>query len=160
MPQLDISTFTSQFFWLCLTFFTMLFIMSKFIIPKIGDILAQRQRKIDDCLHKAHTIRQQAEEALEKYHKALAEANRKADETLLKTQEELTRVITNKQNELNAELHKKIMEGEAEITAGKDEALIKIREMSAELAADVIKKLEIKNITAADIKQAVRKVEP
>ena len=97
MPQLDISTFTSQLFWLCVSFFSMLFIMSKFIIPKIGDILAQRQRKIDDYLHKAHMTRQQAEESLNKYHQALADATRKADETLRKTQEELNSFITGKQ---------------------------------------------------------------
>ena len=49
MPQLDTSTFTSQLFWLVVCFFSMMFIMSKFIIPKIADIMEQRQRKIDGC---------------------------------------------------------------------------------------------------------------
>lgn len=159
MPQLDISTFTSQLFWLCVSFFSMLFIMSKFIIPKIGDILAQRQRKIDDYLHKAHMTRQQAEESLNKYHQALADATRKADETLRKTQEELNSFITGKQNELRDELHRKIIEGEAEIAADKAEALVKVREMSAELAGDIIKKLDISVINAADIKNAIKKIE-
>ena len=39
MPQLDTSTFTSQLFWLVVCFFSMMFIMSKFIIPKIADIM-------------------------------------------------------------------------------------------------------------------------
>ena len=53
MPQLDTSTFTSQLFWLVVCFFSMMFIMSKFIIPKIADIMEQRQRKIDGYLNKA-----------------------------------------------------------------------------------------------------------
>lgn len=64
MPQLDTSTFTSQLFWLIVCFFSMLFIMSRFIVPRIADILEQRQRKIDGYLNKAHNIRLEAEESL------------------------------------------------------------------------------------------------
>lgn len=42
----------------------MLFIMSRFIVPRIADILEQRQRKIDGYLNKAHNIRLEAEESL------------------------------------------------------------------------------------------------
>ena len=159
MPQLDISTYTSQLFWLCVSFFTMLFIMSKFIIPKVGDILAQRQRKIDSYLNKAHTTKQQAEAALEKYHQALADATQKAEKTLQKTQAELDRLVSDKQNELREELRRQISKQEAEIAAGKAEALTKIREMSAELAADIVKKLALTDINAADIKNAIKKNE-
>lgn len=44
--------------------FSMLFIMSRFIVPRIADILEQRQRKIDGYLNKAHNIRLEAEESL------------------------------------------------------------------------------------------------
>ena len=57
MPQLDTSTFTSQLFWLVVCFFSMMFIMSKFIIPKIADIMEQRQRKIDGYLNKAADLK-------------------------------------------------------------------------------------------------------
>ena len=60
MPQLDTSTFTSQLFWLVVCFFSMMFIMSKFIIPKIADIMEQRQRKIDGYLNKAADLKEQA----------------------------------------------------------------------------------------------------
>ena len=64
MPQLDTSTFTSQLFWLIVCFFSMLFIMSRFIVPRIADILEQRQRKIDGYLNKAHNIRLEAAEKI------------------------------------------------------------------------------------------------
>ena len=50
MPQLDFSVFPSQLFWLCVTFFTMLFVMSKFIIPRIAEMINLRKEKIDDYL--------------------------------------------------------------------------------------------------------------
>ena len=77
MPQLDTSTFTSQLFWLVVCFFSMMFIMSKFIIPKIADIMEQRQRKIHGYLNKAADLKEQAEAALRKYQNALAAATEK-----------------------------------------------------------------------------------
>ena len=50
MPQLDFSIFPSPFFWLCVSFFLMLFIMSKFIIPKTAERINLRKAKIDDDL--------------------------------------------------------------------------------------------------------------
>ena len=82
MPQLDTSSFTSQLFWLIICFFSMMFIMSKFIIPKISEIMEQRQRKIDSYLNKAADFKQQAEAALLKYQDALAKATAKADKSL------------------------------------------------------------------------------
>ena len=55
MPQLDFSVFPSQLFWLCVTFFTMLFVMSKFIIltvPPQDTILNYHKVFLQLCLHK------------------------------------------------------------------------------------------------------------
>lgn len=107
MPQLDTSTFTSQLFWLVVCFFSMMFIMSKFIIPKIADIMEQRQRKIDGYLNKAADLKEQAEAALRKYQNALAAATEKADKSLADTKDEMNRLISDKQSELEARLQKK-----------------------------------------------------
>ena len=145
MPQLDSSTFTSQLFWLIVCFFSMLFIMSHFIVPRIADILEQRQRKIDGYLNKAHNIRLEAEDSLKKYQDALAEAT--------------NTYMQNKQDELAAKLQKKIAAGEAEIAKSKEEALAKVKEMSEELAQAVVAKIGLTTISAKDIKDAVKIVE-
>ena len=155
MPQLDTSTFTSQLFWLVVCFFSMMFIMSKFIIPKIADIMEQRQRKIDGYLNKAADLKEQAEAALRKYQNALAAATEKADKSLA----EMNRLISDKQSELEARLQKKIKEGEKEINAGKEEALKQIKAVSEDLALDVIKKIGISGIKASDIKAAIKDLE-
>jgi len=89
MPQLDFSTFPSQAFWLVVSFALMWLVMAKMIVPKITDILNQRQRKIDDYLTAAGEFKQTAEEALEKYERVLREANAEAAENLRKAGEEL-----------------------------------------------------------------------
>ncbi len=158
MPQLDISTFTSQLFWLCVCFFSMLFIMSKIIVPKIADIMDQRQRKIDGYLNKAHTLKLEAEEALKKYQDALADATREAGLAIAQTQNELAGYMQQKQDELNLKLQKKIEQGEAEINKNKEEALTKVKEVSEDLALEIVNKIGLSVIKPKDIKEAVKNV--
>ena len=78
MPQLDPTWYASQLFWLCVSFFTLLFVMANFIAPKIADILARRQNKIDEYIDKAAETKRRAEESLAKYNEALSNATRES----------------------------------------------------------------------------------
>lgn len=158
MPQLDASTFTSQLFWLLICFFSMMFIMSKFIIPKIADIMEQRQRKIDGYLNKAAQFKQDAEDTLKKYQDALAQATAKANKSLADTKEEMNQLITQRQTELETSLQKKIKDGEKEINQEKEKALKEVKAISEKLSMEVIKKIGITTIQASDIKAAVKEL--
>lgn len=158
MPQLDPTWYVSQLFWLCICFFTMLFIMGKIFAPRIADILAQRQHKIDNYLVKAHQLKEQAEESLQKYHEALAQATADANETLEKTHKELDDYMSKKQSDLAEKLNAKIKEGEEQIIASKEQALKEVRGIAEELALDVVKKMGIKQISVQDLKNSLKKV--
>jgi len=43
MPQLDVSSFTTQILWLVIVYFTFYILLLKFILPKIGRILKFRE---------------------------------------------------------------------------------------------------------------------
>lgn len=158
MPQLDPTWYVSQLFWLCICFFTMLFIMGKIFAPRIADILAQRQHKIDNYLVKAHQLKEQAEESLQKYHEALAQATADANEALEKTHKELDDYMSKKQSDLAEKLNAKIKEGEEQIIASKEQALKEVRGIAEELALDVVKKMGIKQISVQDLKNSLKKV--
>ncbi len=159
MPQLDITTYTSQLFWLCICFFSMYFIMAKIIIPRIADIIDQRQSKIDDYINKAMEIKKQAEESLEKYQNALAQATSEADKSLNKTQEELNALIAKRQEELDKKLREKITSSEAQINKSKEQALQQLHEISENLALEIVKKIGLTEIKPQNIKAAIKKVE-
>ncbi len=129
--------------------------MSKFILPKITDIMDRRQGKIDDYLEKARENKTLAEKSLENYHRAIAEATTIAHRSLEEMQKELEDMVARKQKELHAKLNKQISESEERIGKSKDEALAKMREMSEDLAGDLVKKIGIKNVTAKDIREAL-----
>jgi len=48
MPQLDVSSFSSQFFWLATVFTFLYFLVSRFIAPKAESILTARNRCLEE----------------------------------------------------------------------------------------------------------------
>jgi len=53
MPQFDPSTYASQLFWLAVMFVALYWIVSKIAVPRIGEVLEQRARVIQDDLDRA-----------------------------------------------------------------------------------------------------------
>lgn len=155
MPQLDTTWFISQFFWLCVCFFIMLFFMSKVFLPKITDILEQRQRKIDDYLVKAHQLKEQAEESLKKYQTALAQASADANSALEESRKEMNAFIAKKNDELNLKLQKKLSEGESKVREMHLKALNEIKDVSQVLAKDILSKLNLPSIDEAELKKNI-----
>ena len=158
MPQLDFSVFPSQFFWLVVNFLLMLFIMSKFIIPKTAEMINLRKEKIEGDLEKASEIKKKVEEMVEKYNEALKNANLKANISLQKTKDELNETIIRRQEDLTAKINAEIEAGEEKIANSKIRAMQKIEETSAELAIDVLEKLGFGGIKIKDAKAALTKL--
>ena len=155
MPHLDTSTYTSQIFWLMICFFSMMFIMSKFIIPKIAEIRQQRYDKLDGYLHKAEELQKKTENAIQKYEEALSDATKKANLSLQSTKDELNELIKQKQFELDKKLQSQIKAGEAEVEAEKIAALKEIKSVSTILAIEILQKLDISDIKKSDIKYII-----
>lgn len=155
MPQLDPSTYTSQIFWLLICFFCLMFIMSKFIVPKISGIRQQRENKIDTYLRKAELVQQKTEAAIKRYEEALNDATKKANQSLQATREELDEMISQRQAELDKKLKKQLQQGETEIAKGKEEALKEIKSVSSEIAMEILTKLEINKIKPSELKTII-----
>ncbi len=155
MPQLDPTWYVSQMFWLIVCFFTMLFIMSKIILPRIAYIMDKRQRRIDNYLEKARENKALAEQSLENYQKAIAEATAQAQASLEAMQKELDEMVSKRQEELTRKLGKQIRDSEMKIAQGREEALAQVNEMSENLAWEIVKKIGIKDISRKEVKNAV-----
>ena len=151
MPQLDFSTFSSQSFWLVVSFGLMWLIIAKMIVPKITDILNQRQRKIDDYLNAAGEFKQAAEAALEKYRQALKKANDEAAEEMHKASEELHRTIAERDAETSRRLQEMLLENERQIAENRHQTMEQIEKISVALAAGIAAKLGLENVSVADI---------
>lgn len=158
MPQLDFSIFPSQAFWLSVNFFLMLFIFSRFIIPKTAEMINLRKAKIDDYLAKAEQLKTKVEETMNKYNQALQKATEEANASLQKTQSEMEAMIDTRQAELGVVLKKQIEESEAKILAGKEKVLKQMDALSTELALDILKKIGFTDMKQNQVTEALRQI--
>ncbi len=154
MPQLDLSTFASQAFWMVLCFSLLWIMLSIFITPKITDVLEQRKRKIDDYIRKAEKLNQQAKTSLEKYEQALNEAKIKASADIAANQKESADFLAAEEKMLNERLNKQIADSEFKLATEKKETLQQIESLSQNLAFEIVQKLGFTQISKEDIANA------
>tara|TARA_B100000029_G_C17394211_1_gene894558 strand:- start:297 stop:788 length:492 start_codon:yes stop_codon:yes gene_type:complete len=157
MPQLDISGFSPQIFWLILSFLSLWWLMAKVALPKVGLVLEERQIKINDSLELAKSLQREAEAEIEAYESTISEARENArkiinDATLQGTQDNLTQQL-----ELRASLTKKIALAEDEIEAAKDRSLESIHQSAKEVAAIALNKLGGITLTEEKLNVAINK---
>ncbi len=160
MPQLDFSSFSSQAFWIIISFLLMWFIIANFIVPKIVDILNQRQHKIDDYLSAAEQFKQSAEEALTKYEKALKVANEQALENFRLAEEKLKRKIAEKESEKNKILADLAVQNQQAIEQQRRQTMEQIEKISVELASLMASKVGVGDIVTKDDINLIIKREP
>lgn len=82
LPQLTVETFPSQLFWLGVSFAVLYYVMRQKALPAIGDVLAERQRTIDDHLDRARDLSDQAERVRVGYEAGLADARTAAQQVM------------------------------------------------------------------------------
>lgn len=148
MPQLDVTTYSNQIFWLLIALVAIYLILSRVALPRIAAILAERQGTITNDIAAAEDLKAKAQEAEAAYEKALAdaraEAQRIAGETKAKIQSDLDVAI----QKADAQIAAKTAESEkaiAEIRAGAMEAV-------AEVAKDTAKEIVVAMGGKADAK--------
>lgn len=66
MPQFDITNFSSQIFWFLLCFIALYIAASKFILPRIHNIISNRKNAVDSDRGLAEKLNSELEELSEK----------------------------------------------------------------------------------------------
>lgn len=149
LPQLNVikdGSYTNQVAWLALTFIVLYVVISRMVLPKIGNVLQEREENIAGNLDVAERLRSEAEGVKTAYEEAVADARAKAQQIILDTKADIQSEISKAQSELDAKLGAEAEAAEARILAAKNEALETIADVATDVAKDVIAKL------AGDIK--------
>ena len=141
MPQFDPSTYASQLFWLAVMFVALYWIVSKIALPRIGEVLEQRARVIQDDLDRAAQLKAETDAAIAAYEKAMAEARAQAYEHMRVIQADMKAVADKRTADVTAQVAKQISEAEARIASAKQAALESIKGVAADTARDVVAKL-------------------
>lgn len=141
MPQFDPEWFASQLFWLIVTFTALYFVLSRVALPRIAQVLEERQDKVDDDLAKAERLKEEAEEVHQAYEQTLADARAEAQKALKETADQIAREQSAHHETLTAELQQKTREAEERIAAAKTEAIDELRTVAGEVAQAAAQKL-------------------
>ena len=139
MPQFDISSFTSQIFWLSIVFAFLYFLVSKFIAPKAESILTARNRYIEDNINHAQEYNSKVKFLEILKEEKLSEVNIKVEKMQKQAIDSLDSYFNLQKEELSQILLQKQEKALIEISEYVDKFHIDEPESCVRLAAFIIK---------------------
>lgn len=155
MPQLDISTFASQIFWLAITFGVLYWVLSTMLLPRVGEVIAARAERIQGDLARAQQLKKETDELIAAYEAKLGEARRKASEMERAVEAEAGKTASDRQTKQSAELAERIKTAEARIATARAQAMGNLRDVAGEVARAAAERLVGRSIDANAARAAV-----
>ena len=154
-PPFDPWHFPSQIFWLVVLFGTLYFVLSRFILPGIGNTLERRESSIASDLDEAARLNDEAVEAQKAVEVSIAKAHGKARETADKARAKIDKELAPETAKVDAELDKKLADAETRIAALRADAMKNVEEIAGAAAESVLGKFGSK-AGKADVASAVK----
>lgn len=138
MPQLDITTFSNQIFWLVVTLVVLFYIMSRVALPRVAAVLADRRGTITSDIAAAEDYKLRAQEAEAAYNKALADARVEAQSIIDAAKAEMQEELDQQIAKANAEIAAKSSESERRIREIRDSAMEMVTQVSKDATGDIV----------------------
>ena len=138
MPQLDISTWANQIFWVLVALVVIYFVLRLVALPRIGAVLAERSSTITNDLAAAEELKQKAVAAEKAYNEALAKARAEANRIVAEAKAEIQADLDAATAQADTEISAKAAESEkliAEIRAG---ALQSVTQVAQDTAREIV----------------------
>ena len=159
MPQLNPEFFVSQLFWLVVTFSFLLVFLWRISLPRIGNILEKRERKINEDLTAAKELQSEAENIQDKIEQQLKQARSDASELIKSSSASFQDKAQHEITKLEKELDEKITDSSNKIEKSKNEALNQIQSQINEITKLTLSKVTSFEVTDDEIKNAVQNLE-
>ena len=160
MPQLNPEFWVSQIFWLILSFGSLFIILSKFILPKIGNNLEMRKSQILENVETAEKQKKESENKLKEYEALILNSKNQARNYFNEARKKIQQDINKKREKLENEINEEINTAEKEIISLKNNAPEKINKIAIETSSGLIKHLigeEINNSSISAIVEDLAK---
>lgn len=141
LPQLDPAVFSPQLVWLALIFPVLYLLMWRVALPRISQVLEERQHRIENDLNKAEEFKAAAETASQAYDALMAEVREKARDEVRKARDAMQKEVELRVAEQTRRLAEKVKTAETRIADARRKAEGEIRLVAAELARETVAKL-------------------
>jgi F-type H+-transporting ATPase subunit b len=140
-PPFDSHTFASQLVWFAITFVVFYVLVAKLLLPRVGSIIADRQKVIANDLAAAQQLRDESDAELKAYETELANARAKAQTISAETRDRLNAEAERERKSLEDSLAVKLSEAETAIAATRSAAMGNVRAIATESAAAIVQQL-------------------
>ena len=155
MPQLNPEFFVTQLFWLVVTFSFLLVFLWRISLPRIGNVLEKRERKINEDLTAAKQLQAEAEKIQEIIETQLKQARLDASEMIKTTSVSLQDKAQVELTKLEKSLDVKIGESHESIEKSKNESVAQIHSQINEITKLTLSKVASFDVSDDEIKNAV-----
>ena len=157
MPQLEITTYPSQIFWLVVSLLTLYLIMSRIIIPKISSVIKNRESQIKNNIHISEQMYKDTEIINNEYEETTKKIEEEARGIIKHLKESTSKKIAKNTESLKKRLEDILEKNEQEIINNKKKVLKEINKISLNLSEEILKKLSNKKRKKETLKDLIKK---
>ena len=140
-PPFQAQSFASQLVWLAIAFVLLYVLMKKLALPRVANVIENRQKRIDDDIAQAGKLKTQSDEAVAIYEKALADARGRAQAIASETREKQAAAAEAARKRLEDQLNARLADAEKTIAATKQAAMSNVRGIAEEAARAIVERL-------------------
>lgn len=149
LPQMDISTFPSQLFWLVVTFLILYVFMSKYVIPSLRTTIEERKDKILGDINEAEAVNNQASSSLKEYDDKLNAASNRSSEIISSSKEESSKYTSDLKSKSDDKINKMIEESMTRIKLQQKKSENQVKQATLEAVKSIVSKY-IENVPSDD----------
>jgi F-type H+-transporting ATPase subunit b len=142
--------------WTLVVFAISLFILSRTVFPRIGEMLDKRAKSIEGEIDQAAELRKEADQVLEEYRERLKEARQQAEEIVERARKAGEAHAREAQEEAIAKREQMMEQTRRDIEAETRRAIDEIRSEVADLTIMATEKVTRKTLTADDQRRLVQ----
>ena len=151
MPQLDFTTFIPQLFWLFLCLSFLYIVLSKIALPRISDVIEERNDTITDDLDEAKALSVEAEKVVDELKSKLEDARSLSQKKLVDERQKTSDIVSSERKKFEENISKEILLAEEGINKGKNEAFNEASNLALDIAEEIINNLYVKNVDKKDL---------
>lgn len=129
------------FFFEVILFLVVLYIIGKYVVPRLNQVIERRQNTIDQQFKDAEAAKERLERAEREYKEALAETRREATRLREEAAAEKAAIIDEARQEAQSRVQEMLERAQGQIAAERQQAINALRAEIGELAFDLSEKI-------------------
>lgn len=155
MPQFDTHFLASLLFWSVISFGILLFLLKRFALPGILEMLDAREKKIKDSLDQAERLKQEAQQLLNQYDAKLKSVHDEARLILEAARKQVQQQLEENEQRVEQETQRMLAEARSEIQREQQKVLREVQRAAVDLTLLAAEKVLSRSLTDADHRRLI-----